>query len=343
MKVDPGETPAGGRFHVRTHQNVSLGPLRMAIRSNEAQFSELRYFPERVRLTGDAPVHYNVYCCNLNVDGPWSEQALAELRDRNYRGGRFAGGYYVTDHFGPPAYLVTRGSQIWIFAQRFEPIVWPYVVKFILTMHAADEGWLHLKAAGIALGSAGTLLVGRGGSGKTLVVARLCQNGAKFLTNTHALIQNQTLHAAPTAMRVRKDPLFGAAIASGKLAAGIKPGEYVADPLTDLQWPSMDAVALRNICLVDYRGPERCVMRDLDADTLFNYMEQFSLAVNIYGIREDLFDHLGGDVQTFSARWSQTKAQLRELINRCRRHYVSCDVMADKNLQALHARLVDSV
>jgi hypothetical protein len=332
-------TPAGGIFHVRTHQNMKLGSLRIAIRSNEPQFGELRYFPEGVRLAEKAPVHRIINCCNLSLDGPWSAQALEQARDRNYRAGRFAGGYYVTDHFGPPAYLVTRGHELWIFAQRFEPILWPFVVKFLLTVHAVDESLLHLKAAGVALGSSGTLLVGRGGSGKTVLVARLCQSGAHFLTNTHALIRDRTLLAVPTAMRVRNDPLFGETIASGRLTAGIKPGEYVADPLVDLKWPSVDAVPLRNICLIDYRGPKRSIIREVAADTLFNYMEHFSLAVNIYGIREDVFDYLGGDVQRFSDKWNETKAQLRELINRCRGYYVSCDVMDDENLRALRETL----
>ena len=329
----------GGAFNVRTDRSVSLGPVRLRIRSNEAQFGELRHFPQSMHLPQDAPVHFTVNCCNLNQDGPWAIRELEQARDRSYRGGRFAGGYYVTDHFGAPAYLLTRGSHLWIFAQRFEPIVWPYVIKFLLTTYAVDEGLLHLKAAGVALEGAGTLLVGRGGSGKTVLVARLCQSGAAFLTNTHALVRDRTLWGLPTAMRVRNDRLFGAAIATGKLAEGLKPGEYVMDPLVDLKWLHIHSAPIRNICLVDYRGTERQVVRDIDADTLFNYMEHFSLAVNIYGIREDLFDHLGGDVQKFSDRWRDAKVQLRELISDCRRHYVSCDVMDDDNLRAVRDKL----
>jgi hypothetical protein len=339
MKVHHELSVLSAIFNPRTDRSVSLGPVRIRIRSNEAQFGELRHFPESMHLPRNAPVHFTVNCCNLNQDGPWSVHDLEQARDRSYRAGRFAGGYYVTDHFGAPAYLVTRGKHLWIFARRFEPILWPYVVKLLLTTYALDEGFLHLKAAGVALGGVGTLLVGRGGSGKTVLVARLCETGAAFLTNTHALVRDRTLFALPTAMRVRNDRLFGAAIASGKLAAGLKPDEYVMDPLVDLKWPSVDSAPIGNICLVDYRGAEQRVVRDLDADTLFNYMEHFSLAVNIYGIREDMFDHLGGDVQEFSDRWTEAKVQLRELISRCRRHYVSCDVMDDDNLRAVRDRL----
>jgi hypothetical protein len=339
MKVRIDSTTLGDIFRVRTHQNVTLGPVCVCIRSNEREFSELRYFPNGVRVAENAPAHYIVNCCNLSLDGLGSIQSLPQLRDKNYRGGRFAGGYYLTDHFGAPAYLMTRGRELWIFAQRFEPILWPYVVKFLLTMYAVDQGMLHLKAAGIALGHSGTLLVGRGGSGKTVLLARLCQNGARFLTNTHALIRDRTLFALPTAMRVRNDALFGEAIASGRLPAGFKSGEYLADPLMDLKWPSVGCVPLKNICLVDFKDPEQDVVREIDSDTLFSYMEQFSLALNIYGLREDLFDHLDGDVHKFSAGLIAMKEQLRGLISQCRTFYVSCDVMKDERLHALREQL----
>ena len=330
------------RFPIRTWQNVSLGPLRIGIRSNEEQFRELHYFPENVRAANDAAVDYVVHCCNLKLDGPWSAQELDEARDRTYRGKRFAGGYYLTDHFGAPAYLATAGKELWIFAEEFEGILWPFVVKLLLTYYAADENYLHLKAACVSLDGSGTLLVGRGGSGKTVLLARLCQSGAKFLTNTHALIRDQTIEAMPTAMRVRNDPLFGAVITTGRLAAGIKPGEYLADPQSDLQWQTVDTARVRSICLVDYRDAGRSVVRDMDPEELFNYMEHFSLAVNIYGLREDVFDYMGADVERLSDYWTDTKMKLKTLIRNSRRYYVSCDAMDDRQLASLRNLLVQN-
>jgi hypothetical protein len=328
------------KFHVRTARNVSLGTLRLAIRSNEEQFSELRYFPEGVTLPDDSPVHYSVNCCNLNVDGPWPLDALSRARDRTYRGGRFAGGYYLTDHFGPPAYIVTTGQQLWIFAERFEPILWPFVVKYLLTIHSLDEQLLHLKAACVAFDGAGTLLVGRGGSGKTVLLTQLCRAGAKFLANTHALLRGQTVFAVPTSMRVRNDSLFEAVIAARKLTTGIKPGEYVADPIKDLLWETVATTDVRNICLVDYKGVRHCQIQELEADVLYEYMENFSLAVNLYGLKEDVFDYLGGDARRLAKEWAHMKTMLRSLVDRCRCHYVSADMMDAACLAELRKRLV---
>lgn len=328
------------QFRPRTSQSVSLGSLRIRIRSNEVSFSELRYFPESVRIPDGASVNYVINCCNLRLDGPWDMQKLKDQRDRTYRGGRFAGGYYLTDHFGPPAYIVTTGKELCIFAERFEPILWPFVVKYLLTIHSLEEHLLHLKAACVAFDGSGTLLVGRGGSGKTVVLTQLCRAGAKFLTNTHALVCDQTVLAAPTAMRVRNDSLFGAAIATGRLAPGIKPGEYLADPLSDLHWQTIETAHVRNICLVDHRGVRHHAIRDIEPDVLYDYMENFSLAVNIYGLREDMFDHLGGDVRKFSEQWAAMKTKLRTLIDHCRCHYVSADMMNATHLAVLRERLV---
>jgi len=93
-------------------------------------------------------VDYTLSFCNLNVDAPWDLPTLLEEQDGTYRAKRFAAGYYITDHFGSPAYLVTRGTHYWIFGTEFEPIFWPYVVKLLLTLYSMKQGMLHLKAGG---------------------------------------------------------------------------------------------------------------------------------------------------------------------------------------------------
>src|SRR6266702_6273393 len=183
MAGDPTVAPGGGQFIARVSQKVSLGSLHVSIRANEKSFAELQYFPESIRLPETAPVHYTVNCCNLGMDGPWPIQEIQNARDKTYRGGRFAAGYYLTDHFGAPAYLITQGTQLWIFAPHFGSILWPFVVKFLLTVYSIDQQMLHLKAAAVSVGNSVTLLVGRGGTGKTVLLTRLCQEaGAQFIT-----------------------------------------------------------------------------------------------------------------------------------------------------------------
>jgi hypothetical protein len=319
---------------------VLLGPLRVGIRSNELPFAELRYFPESTRLPPQSPVDFTIHCYNLTLDGPWPVQALEEIRDRSYRGTRLAAGYYLTDHFGPPAYLVTRARDLWIFAPRFDQILWPFVVKYLLTVHSIDRQMLHLKAAAVALRGNATLLVGRGGSGKTVLLTQLCrQAGAQFLSNTHVLVSEATLIPVASTMRVRNDSLFGPDIRAGRLPTAIKAGEFLADPGADLGWTVGTECPLLNICLLDYRGGGQRKICELHRDILFDYMENFSLALSIYGLKEDLLDYLGGDVTRFSIEWSHAKGRLRELVDRCRCYYVSGDVTHPQTLQTIAAML----
>ena len=334
-------SPVGTGFQVRSRGRIHLGPVCIDLRSNEPDFKGFRFFSKSVLPHSadsgdddDAP-HFTLNLCHLGIDGPWPLQTLREMQDKSYRGRRMAAGYYLTDHFGAPAYLVTGGTQYWIFAEDFEPILWPYAIKHLLTLYSMEHGMLHLKAAGIAIDGQGALLVGRGGSGKTVLLAQLCGAGAQFMSNTHALIDGRNLLGIRTSMRVRSDRFFGPIIATRGLPPSVKAGEYCADPLADLGWPGVGSAPVRSVCLVDYKGSGTRAIREMDRDTLFDYMEQFSLAVNVYGLKEDILDSLSGEVTRFSVEMSHMKARLRALVNGSRCYYLSCDASDAGNLQAI--------
>jgi len=330
--------PSSG-FVVRSRREVILGPVHIDMRSNEERFVGMRYFPHSRPVEGTIQADYALSFCNLNVDGPWSRQEILKEQDESYRAKKFAAGYYITDHYGAPANIVTRGTHYWIFGTDFELILWPYVIKLLLTLYSFERELLHLKAASIAWNGAGTLLVGRGGSGKTVLMTQLCRQGAQFFSNTHSLIQEHHILPVPTAMRVRNDSLFAPIIAERKLPMGIKRDEYLADPLTDLGWLGGTTARLKNIFLLDYRGPDTRDIREMDREVLLNYMEQFSLPLNVYGIKEDILDHLGGDVAAFSLQMNRMREQLHTLVERCNGYYVSCDATDPGNLREIQELL----
>lgn len=330
----------GQLFRCRSQKEIRLGPVRIEIRSNELDFKGFRFFSASagtptIESGSKAIPHFTLNLCNLNIDAPWPVERLVSMYDRSYRGRKMAAGYYLTDHFGAPAFLVSRGTRYWIFAEDFEPILWPYAIKHLLTVYAMEHGLLHLKAAGVAMEGGGTLLVGRGGSGKTVLLSRLCQMGAQFLSNTHCLVADGKLMGISTAMRVRQDEFFAPIIAARGLSPSIKAGEYVVDPRSDLGWSAVESAQVRSVCLLDYRGPSRTVIREIERDVAFDYLEQFGLAINVYGLKEDMLDHVGGDVWRFSAQMSRAKNQLRALVDASRCYYVSCDTADPRNLQAL--------
>jgi hypothetical protein len=208
-----------------------------------------------------------------------------------------------------------------------------------LTFYSIEHGLLHLKAAGIEVNGQGALLVGRGGSGKTVLLHQLCRAGARFLSNTHTLVEDQTLIGIRTALRVRADRFFGPIITARGLSPNVKASEYTADPLRDLDWPSVREAPIRSVCLLDYRGPEQCIVREIDRGVLFDYMEQFSLAVGVYGLKDDVLDWVDGDVTRFSSGMSRMRTHLRTVIERSRCYYLSCDAADPKNVSAISALL----
>jgi hypothetical protein len=323
---------------VRTRAVIQLGPLRIEIRSNESHFVGLQYLP-RLTCTGDVDIDYVLTFCNLAVDAPWPMPDVLQASNTGYRSSRFASGYYITDHFGPPAYITNHGSHYWLFAVDFEPIFWPYLVKFLLTIHSIRCSTLHLKAAGFALGGAGTLLVGRGGSGKTVLLAQMCRRGAYLLSNTHTLVSRDAIIAVRSSMRVRNDAVFSGIIGSRALPTGIKSGEYLVDPVEHLGWQHCASASLRNICLVEFRAAHQGDIRALDRNILFDYMEQFSVALNVYGLKEDILEYLGEDIDEFSRQMRRTREALHRLIEHSNCHYVTCDVTNPDHLRAFYAAL----
>lgn len=331
-------------FQPRSCRQIRLGPVRVDIRSNESHFRGFRFFSETGPAASDlvARPDFTLSLCNLRVDAPWPLDTLVAMRDASYRGKKMSAGYYLTDHYGSPAYLVTRGTHLWIFAEDFEPILWPYAVKHLLTVYSMQHGMLHVKAAAVAIDGQGMLLVGRGGSGKTVLLTRLCQTGAQFLSNTHALIDGQQLLGIATAMRVRPDEFFASIIEERRLSPSVKVGEYTANPLTDLGWSTLPAALIRAICLVDYKKMGLATIREIHRETLFDYMEQFALAINVYGLKEDILDTLGVDVNRFSEQMSQMRTRLHALVDGARCYYLSCDAADPRNLRSVRGLLQES-
>lgn len=326
---------------IRDERTVALGPINLHIRSNEPEFSGFRYFPiqHATRAASAERQDYVVTLCNLGIDGPWAIDALLRLQDDTYRAKRFNLGYYITDHFGDPAYLVTRDNRIWVFAHALEPILWPYLVKLLLTCYSTSHHALHLKASAIAIDGVGTLLVARGGGGKTVLLSQLCLNGAAFLSNTHVLARDRTLIGVPTTMRVRPASFFQPIVANGALHSALKPGEYLVDPVSDLGWRLQDSAPLKNICLVDFRGVDHHVIRESSARVIYDYMEQFSLALNVYGLKEDVLDAAGIDPDRFSQVTRTMKSGLLALVRSARLFVLSMDAENRSDLERLMRQL----
>lgn len=315
------------RVTAATDVTIQLGPVGVRLVSNVPAFPALQYFSEASRSArpGEEP-QFELWCVSL-AESPIDREYLLDHVDRTYRGTSFRHGYYVTDHFGPPVYLVTRGRQYFVFGERLERVVWPYFVKHFLMLGALGDGSLHLKAAAFAIGAAGTLLLGRGGAGKTVFLTQLCQRGARFVTNTHALVKDGKARGVASSMRIRPAPWFSELTAAAGASPAIRPGELTVDPLKVFDARPDDSVEVRNLCVVDFRGAARHTIEELSEQEAYDYAEQFALAINVYRLEEDLLDFYQGDYRRFAAAYRGMKVQLADLVRRSRRYYISSDVL----------------
>jgi hypothetical protein len=314
-------------FTVRSSAVIDLNCFRLRLASNRTDFGGYAYFAKLV--TSNLPAgswDYEVLCVDLDVDDI-DLNVIAPIVDQTFRSERFRSGFYLTHHFGPPAYLVTRGNRIWVFGQELDRTIWSYFAKHLLTIFAVDHAMIHLKAAAFVLPGAGaTLLFGRGSGGKTVFLTQACQAGARFLSNTHVLIKDRLVYGIPSAMRVRNDRCFQSLISAGKLDPHMLEGEYRVDPTRIFDGSPLTQAPIQNLCIIDYRPGQPARFDQVEADAFCAFLDLFSFAIGTYGLKDDVLAHVGGDFERYVAAYSSMKAQLLELVQATPRYYINVDI-----------------
>ncbi|GAB3845669.1 hypothetical protein GCM10029963_24290 [Micromonospora andamanensis] len=313
------------RLPLRTTRTVDLNRLTVRISTNLEDFSAYAYFSRYA--APDIVPDYEITCIDLDRD-PADPVELAARSDRTLRAKRFRAGYYLSHVFGEPAYLMTEGNHAYVFGRRLERTVWPYFVKQILTNHALDHGYLHLKAGGIVLDGEATLLVGCNGGGKTVFLTQACHGGARFLTNTHTLVRDGVAYAVPSGIRVREDPSSAALIASGQLVPHLEGGgEYVATPEQLFGAEPVDSAPVRNVVIVNYDRDGRQGFERIAERTAETFLDQFAFAVTMYGLKDDVFAHAGGDVEAFADQVHRMRQMLTRLVRSARCYRANVDMI----------------
>lgn len=326
---------------VVTDETLDLAGCRVRLVSNVAGFPALRHFARRARRQRAPGAEFELCCVSLAEAGLTAADVVPYVDD-TARARSFRAGYYVTDHFGAPAYVVSRGRRIHVFGERLERVVWPYFVKYVLSRHALERGLLHLKAAAFAIGSAGTLVVGRGGGGKTLLASQMCLRGARFVTNSHALVGDGRLRGMSSTIRLRPDPWTSSLTEAAAVDPALAQGEVLLDP-DDAFEVADEPVGLRNVCIVEHGGGGPGIA-PLDAEDAYECAEQFALALNVYRLEEDLLDLSGRDPVAFARHLGEMKERLRRSVMGARCLLVTADMLdaavQDELLDALDTREV---
>lgn len=310
---------------------IEIGPTNFRLVSNVPDFPSVRFFSKTARsVYRNQTTDFEIWCISpkeIQIE----EEYIRKNRAWNYRGNSFFNGYYATDHFGAPVQMVIKGNSFYVFGEGLENIVWTFFVKYFLFLHTIEKDSLFLKSAAFAVNRKGTLLLGRGGSGKTVFLTLLCRNGAEFITNSHSVIKDGFITGVASSMRVRPDRWLSELIPSVKQSPALRSGEIIIDPYDVFQSDKNIRAELKNLCIINFQQPDLHIIKTLSDEEAYSYIEQFSLAMNVYRLEEDLLDYFQNDIGLFSEIYEKMKAQLREIVGRSRCFYISSNLFVKKN------------
>jgi hypothetical protein len=320
----PTQLPTPPAPPIRSSSVIDLNLLRVRLSSNLEIFPARSYFTQFA--SADTAADFEIRCFDIDRDVV-DLAALRVLVDTTVRARRFTKGYYRGPYFGDPVYLVTRGRTFHLYGRSLEKLVWPYFIKQILSVYAADNGFLDLKAAGFALDGGATLLFGQTGSGKSVFLAQSCLASAQFLSNTHMLVRGDTAYGVPSAMRLRRDACFAELIDRHRLPRHIEEGEYISPPEVLFEKPAVDSAPVRNIVIVNSRQDTPTGLRRVDPETVLPFLDQFGLGVTAYGLKDDLIAHFGYDLHRYAEHYNAMKKTLADLCENSRCYVANVDMM----------------
>ena len=281
---------------IRSSRVFNLGLFNVRISSNLEVFHAYDYLVEAA--DESLPVAFDLVCVDIDRDVVDLE-SISRAADTTMRARRMRAGYYNAHHFGAPAYIVTEPTRTLVFGSNLERLVWPFFIKWFLTRFAVEHGYGHVKAAAVAnTHGAVTLILGRGGGGKTVFLTESCKAGASFVTNTHALLTGGTVFGVPSKMRVRKDVAPRSA-ASNTSSEHIEADSALLDAV-DLFPRRLSHGPIANIAVVNYTGLHKERVERLAPEILKTFAHQFALAISTYGLRHDLFAASGYDLHRYA-------------------------------------------
>ncbi|WP_210234919.1 hypothetical protein [Mesorhizobium sp. M8A.F.Ca.ET.208.01.1.1] len=322
---------------ITTSHVIDLGVTSVEIHANRNIDECLRFFSPHSKCRYDEQVSFRLFFIDISL--PDFPTHVIPMPDRTYAGGRFAKGYYVTDNFGSPVTLASSGNDFFVFGKEFDRLVWSYFVKLCLTLWGNRNGHLHIKASCFENDGKGVLIIGNGGTGKTVMLSQLClKGGATFVSNTHCMVNRDDVVGVGTTMRVRRDFYFDTIIDRLKLPRSVNDGEFLLDPQKVFAKTSTKA-KITSILLVDYSRSGECLIEPVSNIDVIGYMEQFSMALNAYSLKNQMLEEAGSDPRAFARACASSRRQLEALVAQSLCWFVSCDITNQEHMTKLLAKI----
>lgn len=312
---------------------VSLGNTSLRVFSNGHGFGGHRFFARQAFLSNAAATDFEVWCIH-DGDGSIASILSAYPACKSHRARAFAAGYFATDHFGKPVLLHQFGRRYYMVGVRLERPFWSFLIKAIIFYASLERKQLFLKGAAVVVKGVATLVVGRGGGGKTTLVQALCHHGASFVTNSHAVLEGDKIIGVLSTMRVR-DIDHGVEVGYPALTLG----ERLVDPSDWFPNVTTEPLPLQRVMIVDYVPHREEGVRKLLPELALGFLDQFALGVNVYRLEEELLEHCEGDLVRFGRETSTLRKHLAELTDRLPCYVVRTDAQDPGKLKSLLTHL----
>ena len=254
-----------------------------------------------------------------------------KYRDSTVRNDYFNKGYYVCDHFGKPVNVVCEDNCIIVFGDEIERILWSYIVKYIMQIWALENNLVFAKCAAFSYNGRATVLIGRGGSGKTVINSVVCKNFGTFITNSNAFIKDNKIIGFGSNIRIRNSLLYGSLFSGLTIKESLITNEYLVNPFDAFNCDCFSWIPIRNYIIVNYDTGDNHLIRTTN-DICSNYAEQFLLGLNVYRLEEDVLDYFSKDCELFSKYYCRMKEHLIKGISESNCFYADVDINNTKIL-----------
>lgn len=237
-------------------------------------------------------------------------------RDKTVRNNYLNKGYYVCDHFGKPINIMVENGVVVVLGENFSRFFWSYLIKYLMQIWALENESIFVKCAAFSINENGTILIGYGGSGKTMVNTHVCANGARFITNSNAYIKDGKIMGIASKMRIRRNEYYEKLFNLNNAMVGLSNSDLLIDPLLKFSSITNEWINIKNIVIVNYSSGIKGFI-SIDKETAFVYAQQFLLGINVYRLEEDILNYYGNNVIMFSEKYNKMINSLKKLIDQC--------------------------
>lgn len=302
---------------------LKLGEMVIMIESNQPLL-EMKMFNEQMIPSEVKKIDWKIVLFYCSVDSDLYRQSLQ--KKSSVRNSYFNRGYYVCDHFGSPVNMLIKENQIIILGESFERILWSYIVKYLMQLWAIENNAVFVKCAAFEYKGEATLLIGRGGSGKTVINTCVCKDRGNFITNSNAFIKDGKILGIGSNIRIRDKECYKSLLQTDEQKNGLAEGEILINPYKEFHCCCDEWYSIKNIIMVNYINGN-CQLQKLSVNECLSYAEEFMLGINVYRLEEDILDYCESDCLKFVKYYNEMKQEMTNCIEKSQCYYADFDII----------------